>query len=161
MSGAGTLTLSGDNSSFAGGIDVQSGTLVAASATALGTSAATTSVENGETLDFATAYSGPENIDLAGGTVENTSGDVTLAGSVTLIGSAASTIASDSSGGTFTLAGPLGLNDGALSLTSLGSGAPSSSTGRSAATATAASPTMARPTSPSPPTTATTRAPRR
>ena len=122
MNGTSSLTLGGDNSSFTGPIQVNSGTLIAASATALGSTTAPTNVASGAVLDFATAYSGAENINLAGGTVENTGGSITLAGTVTLSGGAASTIASATSGGTFTIAGPLSLNDTALSLTNSGSG---------------------------------------
>ncbi len=92
----GTLTLSGDNSGFAGTIAVSSGTVLANAANALGSGSGIT-VAAGGTLALAGAFtaSGSEALSLAGtgvggvGALENVSGTHAYTGPITLTGNAA------------------------------------------------------------------------
>ncbi len=107
--GAGTLTLSGNNT-FIGTANVQQGRVVAASATALGSTAAGTTVSAGATLEFAgVSYAAAEPVTLAGGTLTG-SGTASFAGPVTV--SAAGSTVSSATGADFTLSGAVTANGG-------------------------------------------------
>ncbi len=88
--GAGIFTLSGANT-YTGATDVNAGTLVAANATALGTTAGSTTVANNATLSISGVAIGAEAITLTGtgdgsGALQST-GAASLAGNITLAGS--------------------------------------------------------------------------
>ena len=97
MSGSGNLTLSGDNSALTGKIQVQSGTLTAASTDALGSA----------------------NLDLAGGTtLVGSGGSETVAGTLTLTGN--TTVTSQGAGNVLTFAGAVNVSAGILTTSGAG-----------------------------------------
>ncbi|HYG78294.1 MAG TPA: autotransporter-associated beta strand repeat-containing protein [Planctomycetota bacterium] len=115
--GSGTLVLSGANS-YLGATTVTAGTLRIAHSSALGATAAGTTVQDGAALEVAGNISvGAEAISVSGtgvsngGVVRNVSGANTLGGSLTL--NAASLVKVDAGGDTLTVAGSFG-GSGAL-----------------------------------------------
>jgi len=112
--GAGTLVLSGNNT-YTGTTNVTNGTLVAASNTALGTSATGTTVQIGATLGF------QNNVTIAAGesltlnttatpaapSLKNISGTNTAGGAVTLSGGVNTGATLDANAGTLTLSGAI------------------------------------------------------
>ena len=94
--GDGQLILSGNNSSWTGEAVVEEGTLRAASADALGSTLAPTTVETGATLELSNGITTPEPIDLAGGTLVSSSGDNTLTNRILLQGSSTVEVQQDS-----------------------------------------------------------------
>ena len=81
--GAGTLTLSGNNT-FNDTVTINQGRLVAASLNALGTTGAATTVDTGGELGFNGGVSvGAEPVNLHGGTIVNVGGDNSFAGNIT------------------------------------------------------------------------------
>ncbi len=122
--GTGTFTLSGANT-YTGATTVSTGTLVAASNTALGTSAAGTTVASGATLGLQGGISiGTEALNISGtgdgsnGVLRNLSGNNTANGAVTV--TATSTIQSDA--GTLTLGGAINGSAASRALTFTGAG---------------------------------------
>ncbi|EWY39248.1 Hemolysin-type calcium-binding protein [Skermanella stibiiresistens SB22] len=122
-SGTATLTLSGGNS-YSGTTTVSAGTLVAAHANALGTTAGGTSVSSGAALGLqggitiAEAITGLAGTGVSsGGALVNVGGDNTLSGTVTLTGAATVTTAT---GTTLTIGGAL--SGGAFALAKAGAG---------------------------------------
>jgi autotransporter-associated beta strand protein len=101
---AGTLTLSGNSSSYGGAVTIAAGAVRVANAGALGNTTGSTTVSSGAALEL-TASPGAEAISLAGtglnsgGALRNISGNNTLSGLLTL--TAATRINSDA--GTLTL----------------------------------------------------------
>src|SRR5262249_14356163 len=104
QNGTGTLTLSGANT-YGGSTFVNQGTLIAASGTALGSTASGTTVTSGATLGFQGGinYAGAEPVTISGsgvggvGAVTNVSGNNSFAGPISLaadstIGSASNTL---------------------------------------------------------------------
>lgn len=91
--GAGTLTLSGDNT-YSGATAVNTGTLVAAHNSALGTAAGSTMVSSGASLGLQGGVTVAEAVSAAGtgvssaGAIYNVSGTNILSGNVTLTGAA-------------------------------------------------------------------------
>lgn len=124
--GNGTFTLSG-SSNYTGIVTVSTGTLVAASDSALGTTAAGTSITSGATLAITGGVNlGAEALTLRGtgvdngGALRNLSGENSLGGPIGL--ATDSTIASDA--GTLTLSGAIARSGGTnRALTTSGSGA--------------------------------------
>jgi len=102
--GAGTLTLSGNNS-YTGATTVSAGTLAVSHSNALGTTDSGTTISNGATLSISNGITIADAISVAGtgvssgGVIRSTSGANTLTGLITQ--TAASTILSDA--GTLTL----------------------------------------------------------
>ena len=130
--GAGILTISGTNTNSAA-ITVSAGTLRAGSASALGTTAAGTSVTSGAVLDLNGQTIGAEAVSVngagisSGGALINSSGTASLSGAVTL-----ATSSSVGGAGNLTLSG--GISGGAaIVLTKVGAGSLTLS-GNSAAT---------------------------
>ena len=123
--GAGTLTLSGNNT-YAGATTVSQGTLIAEANNALGSAATGTTVASGGTLEFPgqVTYSTAEPLTVRGagasgvGAVLSTGGNNTFAGAITL--AATATIDCLGSGNVFTLNG--NINDGAGIPTFTGTG---------------------------------------
>ena len=113
--GTGIFTLSGNNT-YGGLTQINAGTLVAANATALGSTAAGTNVAIGANLTIANAAVGAEAVTLNGGTALTGVGTASLIGAVLL--NAGSTITADSSD-TLTLSGVI---SGASGLTKAGIG---------------------------------------
>ena len=106
-SGAGTLTLSGDNT-YTGPTSVEQGVLLITSATALGDTSSGTTVETeGATLQISGGINVAEPITLGGGSsgtrLQNISGTNTLSGLLTFSGSGARVVAS--SGTTLNITG--------------------------------------------------------
>lgn len=95
-SGNGRLILSGNNSSWTGETLVEQGTLRVASANALGSPSFRTKVAKGATLELSGGITVPEPIDLAGGTLVNTSGANTLTSRIQLLGSSTVEVQQDS-----------------------------------------------------------------
>ncbi|MDO9105950.1 MAG: autotransporter-associated beta strand repeat-containing protein [Methylovulum sp.] len=123
-SGAGTLVLTGANTNT-GAITVSAGTLVAASNTALGTTAGGTTVTSGAALALQGGITVAEAITgLAGtgvssdGALLNISGTNTLSGNVTLTANAGIGVTA----GALTLSGVIGDGAGSFGVTKLGSG---------------------------------------
>ncbi len=81
--GSGTLTLSGNNS-YSGTTLVSAGSLAAAHANALGTTAGGTTVASGATLDLQNIGIGAEAVTLNGGTLAATTGTSSLSGAIAL-----------------------------------------------------------------------------
>ncbi|GGE87017.1 hypothetical protein GCM10011317_50150 [Niveispirillum cyanobacteriorum] len=102
--GAGTFTLSGNNS-YTGTTTVNAGTLTASSANALGASGSTsgTSVASGATLAIGSAVTIAEDISLSGTLSYTTSGTATLSGAVAL--AANPTISTTNGSGTLVISG--------------------------------------------------------
>jgi autotransporter-associated beta strand protein len=123
--GTGTVTLSGANS-FAGAMTISAGTLSLGNATALGTTAAATSIANDASLNLNGQTVGAEAITLRGtgisseGGIINTSAtDASLSGAITL-DRAASSIGT--SAGNITISGAIGETNGARALGKVGTG---------------------------------------
>ena len=119
-SGAGELVLSGDNT-YRGATAVNSGTLVARHANALGTTAGSTTVTDGETLTIDNVTS-PEAISIEGETGSGAlrgTGTAAVTGTVTL--TANSSIGAPGSGDTLTLSGPV-MSSNNSALTKVGAG---------------------------------------
>jgi autotransporter-associated beta strand protein len=102
QAGAGTLTLTGDNAPFQGGVTLTGGILSVGSNTALGTAAANL---NGGTLEASTAVSLANLITVGNPTVVGGSNNITFAGPLTLSSGASLTV---SDTGTTTFAAALG-----------------------------------------------------
>src|SRR5210317_832568 len=82
--GSGTLTLSGTNT-FTGATTVNNGTLKVTADDALGTTAGSTTVASGATLDFAgVTYGTTESVTVNGGTISTSTGTSSFAGAITL-----------------------------------------------------------------------------
>ena len=119
--GMGALTLSGANT-YTGATTVSAGTLVASSATALGTTAGGVVVSNGATLNINNVAIGAEALTLNGAGVGGNgaligTGTASLAGNAAL--ATASSIGTPNAGDTLTLSGVI---SGANALTKLGAG---------------------------------------
>ncbi|EAU75148.1 CHAT domain-containing protein [Synechococcus sp. RS9916] len=95
-SGNGRLILSGNNSNWTGEALVEQGTLRVASGNALGSPSFRTKVEKGATLELFGGITVPEPIDLAGGSLVNTSGANTLTSRIQLLGSSIVEVQQDS-----------------------------------------------------------------
>lgn len=119
--GTGALTLSGANT-YTGATTINRGTLVAANASALGSTSGDTTVASGAVLRISNAAVGSEAVTIRGNGIGNSGaltgdGAGSLAGPVTL--AAASRLGTTNAGSTLTLAGPV---DGAFALTISGAG---------------------------------------
>ena len=120
--GTGTLTLTGANT-YAGATTISAGTLVAANATALGTTAGGVSVANGATLSINNVAIGIEAVTLNGtgvggnGALTGTGVAASLAGNIAL--ASTSGIGTPTAGDALTLSGVI---SGASGLTKLGTG---------------------------------------
>jgi autotransporter-associated beta strand protein len=115
--GTGTLTLSGANTGFGGGIQVNGGSVVAAANDALGNTGFATTVNPGGSLGFDTVvYTTPEPVTLAGGTIAAANGNSTFLGPVTV--TAAGTLSAPA-GTSIALAGVV---SGSAGLTKTGAG---------------------------------------
>jgi autotransporter-associated beta strand protein len=120
--GAGTLTLSGDNSNLTGGLTISAGTLKLGNNAALGASSSSVAVSNGAVLDLNGAtVSNTNALSINGtGVLVNTGGDASYAGNLTLTGASSivSTTGAISIGGTTALGGNnLTLTGGAGNIT--------------------------------------------
>ena len=113
--GTGVLTLSGNNT-FVGALTVNAGTLQVGHVSALGTTAAGTTVATGATLDLNGVAVGAEAIALSGRLANTSATAASLSGAVTLGGAAQL----GSTAGTLTLTG--GLATGSNDLTVDGAG---------------------------------------
>ncbi|MBU3543288.1 autotransporter-associated beta strand repeat-containing protein, partial [Polynucleobacter sp. MWH-Loch1C5] len=83
--GAGTLTLSGNNS-YSGTTTVSAGTLAVTHVNALGSTASGTTVASGATLDIRNVSIGAEPLTVNGGTLATSTGTSSLSGTVSLGG---------------------------------------------------------------------------
>src|SRR5210317_500875 len=116
--GTGTLTLSGNNT-YTGATTVSAGTLKVTADDALGTTAGSTTVANGATLDFANVtYSTAEAVTVNGGTISTSTGTSIVAGVITL---GAHSIF-DIDGTQLTLSGNVTDGDNAYNITKSGDG---------------------------------------
>ncbi|XKH39012.1 autotransporter-associated beta strand repeat-containing protein [Azospirillum doebereinerae] len=118
--GSGTLTLSGNNG-YTGATTVSAGTLVAAHANALGTTAAGTTVSSGAAVEIANGITLAEAFSIAGTGVSST-GALTVASGSTVTLSGTVTLTADASiggAGTLTVSGVV---SGGNALTKVGSG---------------------------------------
>ena len=113
--GTGVLTLSGNNS-FVGALTVNAGTLQVGHVSALGTTAAGTTVATGATLDLNGIAMGAEAIALSGRLANTSATAASLSGAVTLGGAAE--LGSDA--GTLTLTGGVDLGANALTVNGAG-----------------------------------------
>ena len=95
-SGNGRLILSGNNSNWTGEALVEQGTLRVALGNALGSPSFRTKVEKGATLELIGGITVPEPIDLAGGSLVNTSGANTLTSRIQLLTSSVVEVQQDS-----------------------------------------------------------------
>ncbi|MDD3180149.1 MAG: autotransporter-associated beta strand repeat-containing protein [Opitutaceae bacterium] len=119
--GTGTLTLSGANT-YTGVTTVSAGTLIAANASALGTTAHTDTISSGATFGIqgGITLDSSQTLSIAGsgaagrnGAIDNISGTNTIAGPITLAGSATVGAATDSQ---LTLSEAIGLGANTLTL---------------------------------------------
>ena len=88
-SGTGTLTLSGDNSSFSGGITISGGTLKVANNNALGVSASSVTLSSGTVLDlYGSTITNTNGLIMSGNsTLANTGANASYAGNISGTGS--------------------------------------------------------------------------
>ncbi|HEX2830690.1 MAG TPA: autotransporter-associated beta strand repeat-containing protein [Burkholderiales bacterium] len=118
--GTGTLTLSGANT-YDGVTNVNTGTLVAANAAALGTTTGGTVVSNGANLSIANVAIGSEALTLSGGNALTATGTgASLAGAITLV-TADSTITVNGTDA-LTLSGAIGDGAGTFGIVKAGTG---------------------------------------
>nr|WP_224742628.1 DUF4214 domain-containing protein [Stutzerimonas kunmingensis] len=122
--GGGALTLAGDNSSFAGAINLDSGVIIASTSNALGTAAGGTTLANGTTLRLGNGVTIADALTLGGvginaiyGALKVNEGSATVNGNISL--------AADTNIGAFNAGDLLTLNgviSGDHNLTKVGSG---------------------------------------
>ncbi len=106
---SGTVTLTNTANVYSGATIINSGTLVAASATALGTTAAGTTINSGGTLNINNVAIGAEAITLNPGGTLSATGTASLSGGITATTAGSETVNVANSGDTLTLNGPIAL----------------------------------------------------